>query len=211
MKKDDLRVTLAQVTRSKLGRFISIEDLRVCEAGNCQVDTDEDLERAVLSTDALLETIEELALETDPEAARAAAEIVREYRQFLRSDQAAIFDEQRRLRAAELRSEAPGEVFVDDELWLNSKEVSSADITGLTGREASKLSLRLANWNPGAKNVYSKRQGKRYLNRDVFTVQINDPVIIELGLDEEFYQIADAANLTLYREQPEPPRRRRRL
>lgn len=207
-----LNVYLARIARDRLGRFVEIKNLKSCSSASCDLDSigDETLEQTVLELDAFLETLEDLAAATDPGEAAALQQIVRDYRLHLRDDQAVIFREQDRREAAQLRAEASADLPADLPAFIDSSEVDAVDVTGLEGREASRLALRLAEWNPGVSRVYSKRNGRRYLHRDVKSINLTDPLVVGLGLADDLWPVVQERGLTVYHEDAGSRRARRR-
>lgn len=68
--------------------------------------------------------------------------------------------------------------------WIAGYGVAEAmDVTGLDGREASRLALTLAQWNlrhqsRGYVSIYARRDGKRYMNIPLnLRVDLNHPVM----------------------------------
>ena len=180
-----LKSYLTLTTRDKLGRFVDTKTLRSCSSTNCDVDAD--LKAAVLEQDAFLATLEQLAADTDPGSAAANAAIIKAYREQLQKDQAYIFREVERQEAAQLRAGAPAQK--RDVAFVESVNVDAIDITGLSGRDRARLALRLSKWNPNTKPLFVERNGKKYISSKVRRVNMNDPLLVELGLDEDIREV----------------------
>jgi len=60
--------------------------------------------------------------------------------------------------------------------FVETAEVDVLDLTDLEADHARTLALKLARWNGGGR-VYSYRNGRRYLNRTVRRIDLNDPTV----------------------------------
>lgn len=60
--------------------------------------------------------------------------------------------------------------------FVETVDVDVLDLTGLEPGLARELALKLARWNGGGR-VYSRRAGRRYLNRTVRRIDLNDPTV----------------------------------
>lgn len=60
--------------------------------------------------------------------------------------------------------------------FIESAEVDVLDLTGLEPTQARELALKLSRWNGGGR-VYSRRNGRRYLDRKVRRIDLNDPTV----------------------------------
>ena len=181
MSKASLQRHLAQVTRNHLGRFVEIKRLKSC-AGECELEPgdSDDWRESVRAYDAFLGDLEGYILNLDPDETAAAAQLVRDVRVAIRDDWGTLEQHARRDDAARLRDEY-GEAEPHRHRFITTNEVDVLDLTGLEGREASTLALRLKAWNPGVTRVYSRREGRRYLAGEVRTVDLEDPTLKGLG------------------------------
>lgn len=68
-------------------------------------------------------------------------------------------------------------------LYVTDVNVDLLDITGLEAKQAQTLALLLTRWNKAGK-AYTWRQGKRYLNGSIRTLQVNHPFIQDLGISD---------------------------
>ena len=68
-------------------------------------------------------------------------------------------------------------------LYVTDVNVDMLDITGLEAKQAQTLALLLTRWNKAGK-AYTWRNGKRYLNGSIRTLQVNHPFIQSLGISE---------------------------
>jgi len=208
MKK--LNTQLARVVRNSLGRFVKIETLASCSDEACDIfdaieDEQEKLQGALTETDTFLESLEAIALEDDPETQDALVEIIHSYRLYLREDLEKIEAQLGRSKASEISKEfdkteegkAQGKY-----AFVTSSEVDVMDITGISGKDAQRLALKLRFWNPNASQVYVKRsvggsKVSRYVHPNIKRINLNDPVIKELGLDDDLWSIVKERNLPI--------------
>jgi hypothetical protein len=61
--------------------------------------------------------------------------------------------------------------------FVETAEVDVLDLTDLGADHARALALKLARWNGGGGRVYSYRNGRRYLNRGVRRIDLNDATV----------------------------------
>ncbi len=61
--------------------------------------------------------------------------------------------------------------------FVETADVDVLDLTNLEADHARALALKLARWNGGGGRVYSYRNGRRYLNRGVRRIDLNDPTV----------------------------------
>jgi hypothetical protein len=70
----------------------------------------------------------------------------------------------------------------DVKVFVTDSNIDALDLTGLEGRQAQNLALLLTRWN-GSGRAYRWRNGKRYLNSSIKTLQVNHPLVIDLGIE----------------------------
>lgn len=187
-KREQLRVSLARLTRDGFGRFVRIENLRTCDGGDCGLEHAADWPRKFQSIDAALETVQELVESDDPEVRAIGVEVFLAFRQTMRDDAAEI---ERRQDAGDdslLRQEVE-KAMLATPAWVESREIEAVDLTGLEARDAQRLALKLATWNPAAAKIYRWRDGKRYLHPGVVRMNLNDETIRDLGLDADVWRV----------------------
>ena len=164
----ELRTALVAVTRDRLGRFVHWEKLSTCADRHCSHARTP--AAAIEQHDAFLETIEQLVATTDPAEIAELAYVVREYRLQLREDAGII----------EAEADTPPRR-APKAHWVKGYGVPEhMDVTGLTGREASTLALKLNNWNPHLRGHrwYVKRQGRRFMTPGSVWVDLNHDVML---------------------------------
>jgi hypothetical protein len=61
--------------------------------------------------------------------------------------------------------------------FVETAEVDVLDLTDLEADHARTLALKLARWNGGGGKVYSYRNGRRYLNRGIRRIDLNDATV----------------------------------
>lgn len=61
--------------------------------------------------------------------------------------------------------------------FVETVDVDVLDLTDLEATHARALALKLARWNGGGGRVYSYRNGRRYLNRGIRRIDLNDPTV----------------------------------
>jgi len=61
--------------------------------------------------------------------------------------------------------------------FVETADVDVLDLTDLEATHARELALKLARWNGGGGKVYTRRGGRRYLNRGVRRIDLNDPTV----------------------------------
>lgn len=217
-RAQEVRVALVRLTRDGLGRFVDHTTLKACDTADCDLG---DLQEAAdwpakfQEIDAALETVAEL-LEGDAAEREVAGEVLYAFRQSLREDAAELearerrYDSQRAREVYEADNEDAGRLAGGWGAWVHSQEVpDSMDVTGLEADQARRLSLALLNMNrqPGQRptraRVYTWRQGRRYVSKGMLSANLNDPVLVELGLDEALWELVREGRLEI---QWEPPR-----
>ncbi|MCA9840178.1 MAG: hypothetical protein KC422_24925 [Trueperaceae bacterium] len=110
-------------------------------------------------------------------------------------------DEQKNARVAAQLLKDEAEEFDAGPRWIDSPEVDSLDVTGLEGEDARTFALLVGRWNPGIKQVYSKRNGKRYLTAAVTRIDLNHKLIDELGFRDELEALIKDKNIHVYRDE----------
>ncbi len=55
--------------------------------------------------------------------------------------------------------------------------VNVLDLTDLEATHSCELALKLTRWNGGGSKGYTRRGGRRYLNRGVRRIDLNDPTV----------------------------------
>lgn len=216
-RAQEVKVALVRLTRDGLGRFVDHTTLKACDTGDCDLG---DLQEATAwpakfqEIDAALETVAEL-LEGDAAEREVAGEVLYAFRQSLREDAAEIearerrYDSQRAREEYEAGNEDAGRLAGGWGAWVHSQEVpDTIDVTGLDADQARRLSLAIINMNrqPGQRprgRVYTWRQGRRYVSKGMLAANLNDPVLVELGLDHDLWQLVHEGRLQV---QWEPPR-----
>lgn len=213
-KKRELRKAIARITRDGFGRFVRIERLKACSEGDdCELEEARDWQSKYRQTDAALETIEEFIASTDPDMVQAGREIFLDFRRDMRGDAGEVERREQvsdRLRSREeaslLRQDYEAEVAGKPiAAFVDTREVDAVDLTGLEPIDAKRLALRLAEWNPNAKKVYKWRgpaggKQKRYLNPSVSVIDLNDPIVREIGLDDDIWPVVREKHIPVHYE-----------
>jgi hypothetical protein len=70
----------------------------------------------------------------------------------------------------------------DVKVFVTDSNIDALDLTGLDSRQAQNLALLLTRWN-GSGKAYKWRDGKRYLDSSIKTLQVNHPLIVDLGIE----------------------------
>lgn len=187
-KREQLRVSLARLTRDGFGRFVRIENLRTCDGGDCGLEHAADWPRKFQSIDAALETVQELVESDDPEVRAIGVEVFLAFRQTMRDDAAEIEEREAAGDRSLLREEFERHM-ASTPAWVESREIEAVDLTGLDARDAQRLALKLTTWNPAASKVYKWRDGRRYLHPGVVRLNLNDETIRDLGLDADVWRV----------------------
>lgn len=183
-----------KVSRDEVGRFESgvAEACCNCDDVGDFVGLASDWRSVVYGADEVLKEAEEV-YEGQPEVVG-----------FMQALRVKLREDARKLEQVEAELEARAfEDEADDAYvpaFLDSREVEILNVTGLEGREAQVLALKLSRWNPIAAHVYKWRRGKRYLHPGVNRVDLNDPFVQSLGSYDDLLAIKEELNLPVTRE-----------
>lgn len=85
--------------------------------------------------------------------------------------------------------------------FLESNEIDRVDLTGMEGKDASALALKLKKWNPKAKKVYKYRNGKRYISPSVVRLDLNDPLVKAQPWRDDLVELVKEKHLPVEYEQ----------
>lgn len=177
---------LFDMQRNAAGMFVSGRKLRAFEYDDAMqiIGMSDRWQKELEDLDEVLATWEQLAAVDNT----GFAEWIKAQRLELRQLEREALQMQDRGQTKDAYLEEVGSE--DGPMFYNSVNVDALDVTGLEGREASTLALLLKQWNPQARKVYVRRQGRRFLSKEIRLIDLNHPVVKGLAGRDDVLAVA---------------------